>query len=111
MVAELYGCSSRHLHTVYVYQRVLGRTLWKGDVEVFAITGHARAHRCFAWIDWRSRRGKRVRFIVLLESGFLKTAADAVKFFCIARSAPLVEKFSHWAEPGQLKQNPEFYAP
>ena len=26
-----------------------GQTIWKGDVEIFDITGHPKAKRCYAW--------------------------------------------------------------
>ena len=38
-----------YLRTVPVKEVFQGKTAWEGDVEVFAITGHKKATRCYAW--------------------------------------------------------------
>jgi hypothetical protein len=48
-VEHLHKCSARHVTTTPVQEIYQGRTVWKGDVEVFAIEKHPKARRCFAW--------------------------------------------------------------
>ena len=43
------GCNARHLESVPVHETFQGNTVWNGTVEVFALTGHAKAERAYAW--------------------------------------------------------------
>jgi len=99
LIAELHGCPSQYLETVRVHETFLGRTIWKGEVEVFTVFNHPRTQRCYGWIHGRSRRHKRVRFVALLGTGFIKSAQDAVKFFCVVKSAPLMNEMSRLHQP------------
>jgi hypothetical protein len=38
-----------HRETVPVHEVFHGKTLWQGDVEVFDLTGHPKAKRCYGW--------------------------------------------------------------
>lgn len=98
IIAELHECSSEHVETVHVHETFLGRTVWQGNVEVFAICGHPRARTCYAWIHLPSRRRKRSRFFAVLGSSAVKSALDAVKFVLVSTSAPLVNEFSKMGE-------------
>jgi len=40
-----------HVCTEQVREVSGGRTLWAGQVEVFRLEKHAKARRCFAWLD------------------------------------------------------------
>jgi hypothetical protein len=44
-----HGAESLWVETVPVKEIFQGRTSWDGEVEVFDITGHPRAKRCYAW--------------------------------------------------------------
>jgi hypothetical protein len=49
VILEDHGATARHVETVRV-RKVIGRLAWwDGDVEVYEITGHPTAARCFAW--------------------------------------------------------------
>jgi hypothetical protein len=48
-IRELHGCQCAHVRTVPVSEVFKGRVIWSGDVEVFDLTGHAKARRCYAW--------------------------------------------------------------
>ena len=48
-IRELHGCESAHVRTVPVAEVFKGRVIWSGEVEVFDLTGHARAKRVYAW--------------------------------------------------------------
>jgi hypothetical protein len=48
-IRKLHGCESAHVHTVPVAEVFKGRVIWSGDVEVFTLSGHAKAKRVYAW--------------------------------------------------------------
>ena len=48
-IQRLHGCQASHSRTEKVEQVVNGQVLWSGNVEVFALLGHDRALRCYAW--------------------------------------------------------------
>jgi hypothetical protein len=51
-----------------------GKTLWKGDVEVFALRNHPKAERCYGW-----SYGEPEEFITILELPPVFDAKSAVK--------------------------------
>ena len=48
-IRQLHCCESKHIDTIPVTEKFQGETIWDGEVEVFSITGHPIAHRCYAW--------------------------------------------------------------
>ena len=48
-IQELYRCSADYRRSVIVQEVVEGKTVWKGEVEIFWLTGHPSAKRCYAW--------------------------------------------------------------
>jgi hypothetical protein len=48
-IQRLHQCEASHSRTETVKQVVNGQLLWTGNVEVFALLGHDRALRCYAW--------------------------------------------------------------
>ncbi len=52
-------------------------TVWKGDVEVFALHGHAKAMRTYAW-SYDEDGGKK-SFIAVLELPPVNSAVTAVR--------------------------------
>jgi hypothetical protein len=48
-IKAVHGCDAAHVETVPVKEVFRGEIAWQGDVEVFAVTGHAKAKQCFAW--------------------------------------------------------------
>lgn len=46
---KLHGCEVTYLETVPVIERFQGKTVWEGEVEVFALTGHPKASKGYAW--------------------------------------------------------------
>jgi hypothetical protein len=45
----MHGCKASYISTAPVTEVFEGKTVWEGDVEVFALSGHPRAQRCYAW--------------------------------------------------------------
>ena len=48
-IRRLHGCEVSHTRTERVREVANGEVMWEGNVEVFAIVGHDRALRCYAW--------------------------------------------------------------
>ena len=49
VIRKVHGVESKHLRSVPVVERFHGKTVWKGEVEVFRLTGHPVANRAYAW--------------------------------------------------------------
>lgn len=76
-IRQLHGLESTWLHSVPVVETHHGKTVWDGDVQVFAVTGHARATRAYAW-SHDVLPGKR-RFQVVLGLPPVDSAQSAVR--------------------------------
>jgi hypothetical protein len=74
VIEHLHGCSAAWVESVPVEEVFRGKTVWKGDVEVYALTGHPKARRCYGW-----SYGEPEQFITILELPPVKSAHDAVK--------------------------------
>lgn len=48
-IGRLHQCQASHSRTEEVREVINGQVLWDGKVEVFALLGHDRALRCYAW--------------------------------------------------------------
>ncbi len=46
---DLHTCEAKHIEIVLVHERFQGKTVWEGEVEVFALAGHKKAERGYAW--------------------------------------------------------------
>ena len=76
-IRRLHGCESDYLESVPVTETFQGKTVWQGDVEVFAIRGHPTAKRCYAWAHETSETGK--RYVAVLELPPVVSAETAVR--------------------------------
>jgi hypothetical protein len=48
-IEHLHKCRAEWRETVPVHEMFQGQTVWQGDVEVFDLTGHPKAKRCYGW--------------------------------------------------------------
>ena len=74
VIFHLHKADPKHVGTVPVEEIFKGQTLWKGDVEVFDLTGHPKAKRCYGWTH-----GEPEEFITILELPPVTDAKSAVK--------------------------------
>ena len=74
VIFHLHKASATHIASVPVEEFFQGKTLWKGDVEVFVLTGHPKATRCYGWTY-----GEPEEFITILELPPVDSAQSAVK--------------------------------
>jgi hypothetical protein len=62
------------LESAPVHEVFRGKTVWQGNVEVFTLTGHPKAKRCYGWSF-----GEPEQFISILELPPVDSAQAAVK--------------------------------
>jgi hypothetical protein len=78
-IEGLHKCSACYLRTQLVEETVRGETVWIGDVEVFALTGHPKAKICYAWSSRKSKNGKdEERVFAMLEISPVNSPQTAV---------------------------------
>ncbi len=78
-IQELHKCGAVYRQTVPVHEVFRGQTVWRGDVEVFDLTGHPKATRCYAWSHLDGLKDERTRFVTVLEIPPVKDAKTAVQ--------------------------------
>ena len=76
-VRQTHNCEAVYSETVHVHEVVDGQTMWKGDVEIFTLSGHAEAKRCFAWIYQDG--AEHTRYVMVLEKASVDSPKMAVK--------------------------------
>jgi len=74
VIFHLHKSGATHVGSVPVEEVFRGKTLWKGDVEVFDLTGHPKAKRCYGWTY-----GEPAEFITILELPPVDSPQSAVK--------------------------------
>jgi hypothetical protein len=81
-IRRLHGCDSFHVGSVAVHEQSGDATVWEGEVEVFALSGHPTAMRAYAWSHETDAGGR--RYVAVLGVDPIKTALDAVRAHIIA---------------------------
>ena len=61
-----------------------GETVWEGDVEVFDLTGHPKAKRCYAWSHVDGADDDDERFVAVLEIPPVESPVTAVRLQIVA---------------------------
>ena len=74
---KLHGCEAKHVETVPLIERWKGKTVWEGEVEVFALTGHPKASRGYAWASDKEKGGDVVAMVEASPVVSPKTAVQA----------------------------------
>ena len=79
VIGKLHGCDSKHVESVPVHEVFQGQTAWKGIVEVFDITGHPKAKRCYAWSHLDGDKDQSTRYVAVLEIPPVESPQTAVR--------------------------------
>jgi len=66
-ILSLHGCESEYTGTQEVIETFKGETVWSGNVEVFNVSGHPKANRCYAWAHATGKDDRDIRYVVVLE--------------------------------------------
>jgi hypothetical protein len=75
-IRHMHGLDAKWLASVPVHEKHDGRTVWEGEVQVFAVT-HPKASRVYAW-SHETEGGKR-RFHAVLGASPVDSAEMAVR--------------------------------
>jgi hypothetical protein len=74
VIEHRHACKAAWVEFVPVHEVFRGKTVWKGDVEVYALTGHPKAKRSYGW-----SYGEPEQFITILELPPVDSAQAAVR--------------------------------
>jgi len=78
-ILHLHQANAIWTETVSVREVLKGRIIWDGQVEVFRLSGHPKAKRCFAWSHKDGPQDSQDKFVAVLEIPPVKSAQDAVR--------------------------------
>jgi hypothetical protein len=62
-----------------VHEVFRGKTVWRGEVEVYDLSGHPEAKRCYAWSHREGPNAQGERFVTVLELPPVKDPQSAVR--------------------------------
>ncbi len=77
-VERMHGCSASWVGPELVREKFRGKTVWNGIVQVFKLSGHLSATRCYAW-SAPIEESKKRRFFAVLHQPPVLSANDAVR--------------------------------
>jgi hypothetical protein len=75
-VTALHGCDCSHSDTTRVIEQFEGETVFGGDIETFALSGHPKASEAFAWAF---HNGTEPQYIAVLKLPPITDPGDAVR--------------------------------
>jgi hypothetical protein len=79
VIRQLHGCDATWLESSPVHEIFRGQTVWKGFVEVFTLSGHAKAKKAYAWSHPEGPDGTGERFVAVLEIPPVESPITAVR--------------------------------
>jgi hypothetical protein len=79
VIRQLHGCDATWLKSAPVHEVFRGQTVWKGFVEVFALSGHQKAKKAYAWSHPEGPDEKGERFIAVLEIPPVESPVTAIR--------------------------------
>lgn len=82
-VQVMHRCGAAHVQSVPVVEMFGPKVAWEGVVEVFDLTGHPKAQRCYAW---SYPDGKETRFVTVLEIPPVESPQTAVRASIVAET-------------------------
>jgi len=88
VIFHLHKTDSRHLESVPVDEVFRGQAAWRGVVEVFALTGHPKAKRAYAWSHRAGADGSDERFVTVLELPPVTSPQTAVRIAIASEAGP-----------------------
>ena len=79
VICHLHKSDAIHVGSVPVEEIFHGRTIWKGNVEVFDLYSHPKAKRAYAWSHKAGMDDSDERFVAVLEIPPVTSPETAVK--------------------------------
>ena len=85
-IETMHQCKAVHEQSAVIVERFKKQTVWEGVVESFALTGHPKAKRAYAWSHCDGKDDQDERFVAVLEIPPVESAQTAVKVAIVAES-------------------------
>ena len=85
-IRKAHGCKSKHSDTVPIEEVFQGKTIWKGNVEVFELIGHPKTKLCYAWGHAAKDSGTEVHLVTVLGLSPVDSPRRAVQAAILAES-------------------------
>ncbi len=82
-VETMHKCKARQIESKPVIELLRGEVAWDGVVEVFKLTGHPHAKRCYAWSYMDKGEPQ---YVTVLEIPHVDSAETAVKIAIVGKS-------------------------
>jgi len=86
VIFHLHKSDAQHVESVPVEEIFRGKSIWKGFVEVFTLTNHPKAKRCYGWSHPENEDGTGERFVTVLEIPPVVSPETAVKMSIVAEA-------------------------
>ena len=83
-IQQLHNCGAVWRESVPVEEVFNGKTIWKGEVEVFDLNGHPKAKRAYAWSHKDGKDDSDEKFVTVLEIPPVVSPETAVKVAIVA---------------------------
>jgi hypothetical protein len=83
-IRHMHGCEAVHVESVAVRETFQGAVVWDGEVQVFDVTGHPTARRCYAWSH--ATEGAKRRFYAVLHAPPVDSPLTAVRASIVAET-------------------------
>jgi hypothetical protein len=82
-IEVMHKYKAQHEQSVPVVEMFGNKTVWEGVVESFAITGHTKAKRCYAW---SFLEGNEPRYVTALEIPPVDSPQTAVRAAIVSKA-------------------------
>ncbi len=91
---RLYGCEAEYAGRDDVIETFFDDDLyWSGYVEIFRLSGHANAQRCYAWSNYTGAADDDQRYVAVLELPPVDSPQAAVRAAIMAELKRAEEEF------------------
>jgi hypothetical protein len=81
-ILKLHGYEATYLESESILETFEGKTVWRGIVAIFQVTGHPTASRCYAW-GYQESDGN-MRYIAVLGVPPVDSPRKAVQVSIVA---------------------------
>lgn len=85
-IQELHQRGAVWRESVPVHEVFPGKTVWRGEAEVFDLTGHPKAQCCYAWSQPDGPKERDERFVTVMEIPPVMSAQTAVQVAIVSAS-------------------------
>lgn len=83
-IRNLHDCKASWVASVPVKEVFQGQTVWEGTVQVFGLSGHSTATRCYAWSYVTDEKTGKRKFFAVLHQGPINSPEAAVSAAIVA---------------------------